>query len=97
LTGWTITGGTAAGAFNPGSSQYPGSAVAHGQNVAFSDGPTISQLLAESLRPGIRYTLQVAVGDRLDTPLPTFAVQLWAGGQMLAESSAPRPANGAFA
>ena len=59
LTGWTITGGTAAGTFNPGSAQYPGSAVTDGLNVAYSSGPTISQVLTERVTAGTRYLLQV--------------------------------------
>ncbi len=70
LTGWTITGGTAAGTLNPGSAQYPGSAVTDGLNVAYSSGPTISQVLTERVTAGTRYTPQ---GGRRRPSRPSVA------------------------
>jgi len=96
LPGWTFTGGTFAGAFNPGPIQYPGGAVPDGQNIAYSNGPEIAQVLSEPLRPKTRYVLTVAVGHRLDNGLNAFLVQLRAGGQVLASSSSPLPPNGTF-
>ncbi|MCU0961709.1 MAG: PKD domain-containing protein, partial [Pirellulaceae bacterium] len=96
LTGWVVAGGFGGGAFNPTANQYPGGAVPQGQNVAYSIGPAISQVLTATLQPRTRYALTVAVGDRLDTAAPSYAVQLWAGGEMLAASTQPQPANGAF-
>ena len=67
-----------------------------GQNVAFSNGATIAQVLTEPLTAGTRYVLQVDVGHRLNVSLAPFSVELWAGG-FLAGASTPAPAAGSFA
>ena len=72
LTGWTIIGAGGAGTFNPAAQEYTSGAVADGQNVAYSNGATISQVLTELLQAGTRYILQVAVGDRLGISFPSF-------------------------
>ena len=54
LIGWTITGAGGAGTFNPDALEYPGGLVADGQNVAYSNGATISQVLTEPLEAGTR-------------------------------------------
>lgn len=95
LTGWTITGGTSAGAFNPTVSHFPGQAP-EGQNTAYSNGPTISQILSDTLQANTNYTLLVEVGDRLDTAFPGYAVEFRAGGALLASESALIPPNGTF-
>ena len=92
--GWTITGPADAGTFNPGESDFPGG-VPDGQNVAFNNGATISQVLTERLTAGTRYVLQVDVGQRSNVSLMPFSVELWAGG-FLAGASTPLPASGAF-
>src|SRR5437773_11140249 len=43
-----------------------GLALIDGQNVAFSNGGTISQVLADTLAADTLYTLSVLVGDRSD-------------------------------
>lgn len=96
LTGWTLTGGAFAGAANPGPSQYPDGVVPDGKNMAYSNDPAISQVLSELLRPRTRYVLTVAVGHRLDNTLNGFQIQLRAGGQVLAATSAPIPPKGTF-
>jgi hypothetical protein len=88
--------GTAAGVFHPTTSRYPGG-IPQGNNVAFSNGPFIFQVLSEPLTANSTYTLQVGVGDRNDTPFPPYTVQLRAGGNVLAQTSTPTPADGAFA
>jgi tetratricopeptide (TPR) repeat protein len=69
----------------------------HGRNFAFSRGATISQVLTERLRANKRYTLTVQVGNALPFIFPGYRVQLWAGGELLAEDyNTQRPPNGEF-
>ena len=96
LTGWTITGGTDAGPFNPAANMYAGGLVPEGQNGAYSNGPTLSQVLPATLKPSTDYTLQVDVGQRLDAGIAGYGVELLAGGTILAQASSPIPATGAF-
>ena len=93
IPGWTNSG--AGGTFNPGAGEFT-DGVPDGQNVAFSNGATISQVLTEPLTAGTRYVLQVDVGHRANVSLPAFSVELWAGG-FLAGASSPVPAAGTFA
>jgi parallel beta-helix repeat protein len=73
VSGWAIVSGSA-GTFNPTATLIPGEA-AQGSNTSYSNGSTISQTLATNLAQGT-YTLRVAVGDRTDTSLPAYQVQL---------------------
>ncbi|MFT5524301.1 MAG: VCBS repeat-containing protein [Pirellulaceae bacterium] len=75
--------GTGAGTFNPTTSRYP-LGLSDGDDVAFSNGPSISQVVGANLTAGMRYILQVDVGDRSDSTFPGFDVQLRAGGVVLA-------------
>jgi hypothetical protein len=100
IPGWTITvvpgrGSfeVEAGTFNPNSTRYPGQAP-EGQNIAYSNGPTISQVLGAVLTASATYSLQVDVGRRLDEASPGYVVSLLADGTVLAQdvntlSSAP--------
>jgi streptogramin lyase len=97
LTGWTLSVPSQSGPYNPPAGAYPGGVVPEGQNVAYSNGGTISQVLTQALVAGTRYTLTVRVGDRLDAAFPGYRVQLLAGGTLLAEETAQTPANGTFA
>ena len=66
---WTAPGRQ--GEFNPNDLQYPGGVIPEGDNVAFSNGGTISQTLGDSLTPGLQYTLSVQVAFPLDVdPAP---------------------------
>jgi hypothetical protein len=96
LTGWTITDPGTAGPFNPTAIQYPGDVVPEGQNVAYSDGPTLSQTLSATLSSHTSYILQVEVGRRTDFPFPGYVVQLWAGDTLLAEDTSLTPPRGSF-
>jgi hypothetical protein len=105
ITGWTQTGAANSGPFNPTNAQYVGATgvdgpiggVPDGANVAFSNGQTISQVLGDVLEAGKIYTLQVDVGRRLDGATPIdYAVQLLAGGVLLAEEDLLNPAAGTF-
>lgn len=103
IPGWTITvvpgrGSfeVEAGTFNPNSTRYPGEAP-EGQNIAYSNGPTISQVLGRVLTANATYTLQVDVGRRLDLPSPGYVVSLLAGGTVLAQDvNTLTPAPGTF-
>lgn len=97
LTDWTIapTGGNA-GPFNPGITHFPGGVAPEGQNVAFSNGRTISQILSATLQADTNYTLLVEVGKRLDNGFPGYAVEFFAGGNLLASESALTPLDGQF-
>ena len=59
-----IPGNDGAGVFNPTPDQYA-VPIPDGFNVAFSRGPTISQILPDTLAVGV-YRLEVFVGWRLD-------------------------------
>jgi hypothetical protein len=84
LTGWAVIGD--AGAFNPTTNEFPGEAP-EGKNTAYSNGPTISQILTSTLQANTLYTLSVEVGDRLDAPFPGYFIQLLAGGTILAQDN----------
>ena len=88
IPGWNAPGRTALqGDWNPNTPRYAGEAP-EGQNIAYSAGGTISQVLSDTLAVG-SYTLTVQVGDRLDSsPLP-YSVELRAGGVLLASNSEP--------
>lgn len=94
LEGWSISG--IAGAFNPRLSTYPGGEAAEGENVAYSNGGTISQILSDKLKASTRYSLQVEVGNRLDLGFPGYSVQLLAGGMLLGTESSTIPEPGTF-
>lgn len=84
------------GTFNP-LVPFSYTAVPDGDNVAYSAGGNLSQVLSASLEAGLLYTLEVEVGARGDgTPFPGYAVQLLAGGVVLAEDSSLTPAPGTF-
>ncbi len=70
---------TGTGVLRPTPDMFPGGA-AEGENVAFSDGHVIRQVLAgEPIASDISYALSVEVGNRGDLPgFPGYAVQLLA-------------------
>jgi len=95
IDGWAKTGST--GTWQPTTGPtdpYPGG-VPDGINVAFSNGGTISQTLAEALTANYQYTLQVYVGNRTDTAFQDYFVELWAG-ELLAFENSLVPADGEF-
>lgn len=91
LIGWTHTNtGTndnRAGAFDPTASSF--TSVPDGSQIAYSNGPTLSQVLGETLAQWTKYTLSVDVGDRKEagTNIASYKVQLLAGGTVLAEDN----------
>ncbi len=80
-TGWTITGAGGAGVFDPVSAIVP----TEGDQVGWSSGSTLAQVLTESLQANQTYTLTVDVGDRSDMAFPGYTVGLYAGGTLLVE------------
>lgn len=98
ISGWAVTG-LQAGAFNPGSPIHFVGPVPDGDNTAFSNGETISQVIAaETAIAGNNYTLSVDIGDRDDVdPFVGYEIQLWIGGVMRASDSASAlPPDGGF-
>lgn len=89
ITGWTTSGWT--GVWNPRAG-YFSTGIPEGNNVAFTEGSSISQTIDNYLlTANTLLTLSVDVGWRLDyATKPEYAVQLLAGGSLLAsESSTP--------
>ena len=81
------------GVFNPAPTFFPNEAP-EGSNVAYIERGAVFQTLSEVLTANTMYTLEVLVGDSLIDPLPGFAVQLMAGGTVLAEATSPSPTRG---
>ena len=97
IKGWVGGSSVApqAGTWFPWSSYYP-SGVPEGTSIAFNKGTTISQVLGATLQVNTLYTLSVDVGHRADEPFPGYAVQLLAGGILLASESSLVPDPGEF-
>jgi RHS repeat-associated protein len=95
IVGWKLASGSSAGAYNTRSTTFPETIVPEGKNVAWSTNTTITQVLGATLQPDTRYVLQVDAGRSISGALPTYAVELWAGGTLLA-SAAPVPLAGQF-
>jgi hypothetical protein len=98
IPGWTTAPSFVGnvGEFYPGAAQYPGG-VPEGNNVAFTKGPFIAQILTSTLAPGTIYTLTVDVGYRLDnrsSAFTGFTILLLAGNTVIASSSTGTPAAG---
>ncbi|GBL09572.1 hypothetical protein MSj_01051 [Microcystis aeruginosa Sj] len=104
---WTFTGGSNQGFANPtlghnfGNSWYgPSPTLPNGNQVAWSNGGTISQTLSATLQANTKYTLGAYVGRRLapTNNFPGYNIQLLAGSTVLASSgSSVTPAEGTFA
>lgn len=95
LPGWSISDGSA-GVQAPQGMQFP-SGIPDGANEGYSNGGLLSQTLTEMLRAGT-YTLQVDIGNRLDTPfLQDYTISLLAGGNTLdSHTNFVSPARGTF-
>ncbi len=93
--GWTLTGGIG-GTYNPTEPQFP-FGVPDGQNSAFSNGGVLSQVLDDVLTASTAYILTVDVGNRLDVPFSqAYSVQLWAGENLLTQTTPLLPEPGGF-
>lgn len=91
--GWFISG--TAGTFYPNTAAFADLAP-QGNNVAYADNGSLSQMVPESLQAGAVYALIVEVGDRLNAAFAGYTINLYAGGTLLAGVSTPLPANGQF-
>jgi len=102
--GWTFAGG-AQGFFNPslgetfspGFGYGPSPVLPDGNQVAWSNGGTISQILSATLQTNTVYTLGVHVGRRQKVAFAGYNIQLYAGSNLLASNSSVIPAAGTFA
>ena len=80
------------------SSGDPATNPIDGSNIGgINTGATIAQDLTATLQPGLTYTLNMLVGQRIGVPFGTPKVSLMAGGQVLAEAVPVAPASGTFA
>jgi len=98
ITGWQDGDQalTSAGTYNPPATSFTGP-IPEGSNIAYSNGPFISQVLSQPLTAGASYTLQVDVGNRMDVAsFPAYTIELRAGGVTLSTTSSPAPSEGAF-
>lgn len=90
---------------NPNNGWFPGTSSGDaapnpidGSNIGgINTGATIAQDLTAILQPGLTYTLNMLVGQRIGVPFGTPKVSLMAGGQVLAEAVPVAPASGTFA
>ena len=81
--GWLHDAG--AGVWNPSAAQaYSGNAP-EGQNVAYSNGASLSQTLLTLFAANTTYTLTAQVGHRGDAAFPGYRVQLLEDAVVLAE------------
>jgi len=101
---WTFTGGTQQGFANPTIGQSSGNSwyglsptLPNGNQVAWSNGGTISQTLSATLQANTVYTLGAFVGNRLGLNFPGYNIELYAGGNLLASNNSVTPADGTFA
>jgi len=87
IPGWTYLGGPGnGGAYNPLASDFIGS-IPDGNNTAYSNGGGFSQVLSSNLEANKVYTLSVDIGDRTNTNLTPFSVEVLAGGNVLASGT----------
>lgn len=104
---WTFAGGSNQGFLNPGIAETgsPGNhfygtspTLPDGNQVAWSNGGTISQTLSATLQANTKYTLGAFVGRRFVESFPGYNIQLLAGATVLASSgSSVTPTAGTFA
>ena len=100
---WMFAGG-AQGFFNPslGETFSPGfgygasPTLPNGNQVAYSNGGTISQTLTATLQANTKYTLGVYVGRRQNVAFAGYNIELLAGTTVLASNNSITPAAGTF-
>ena len=87
IPGWTYLGGPGnGGAYNPRANDFL-APIPDGSNTAYSNGGGFSQVLSTNLEADKLYTLTVDIGDRTNTNLSDFSVELLAGGNLLASGT----------
>jgi len=93
LDSWTPEPGNQVGVWNVSDlTDYPGGAP-DGVNVAYSQGPSISQVLSDVVVEGMTYALTVEVGNSPCCAFLGYGVQLLANGVVLAEDANSIPAD----
>ena len=82
--GWSLSS-AAGGVYNPPAGKFT-QLLAADEQVAWSNGAIISQVLSETLKSNTVYTLQIDIGDRLDVNNSgnQYYVKLFAGSTELA-------------
>jgi hypothetical protein len=106
LGGWTFDSGVNNGGFaNPtiGQTNLPGSwygpspTLPNGNQIAWSNGGTISQTLSATLQANTRYTLGAYVGRRVsNAAFAGYNIELLAGNTVLASNNSVTPVAGDF-
>lgn len=104
MPGWTASG-TSWHVANPNNGWFTGTSSGEtganpidGANIGgINTGATIHQDLAAVLQPGMTYSLNMLVGQRIGVPFGAPRVTLMAGGEVLAEAVPDAPAEGSFA
>lgn len=93
--GWTGSG--ASGVIDPSNAHTSGGIAPEGENVAWSNGGSLTQMTATPITPGLAYRLKVKVGARLDLSIPEWTISLRAGGEdLISVSAPPYPPSGGF-
>lgn len=82
IPGWTTTGGTATGSWQPNSTSFS-SPLPSCCTVGYTNGGSISQILSATVLPDTFYTLSVFVGNRLQGFTGNYTIALWAGNTAL--------------
>jgi hypothetical protein len=101
---WTFAGGMNQGFINPGVGESntpgfwygPSPTLPNGNQVAWSNGGTISQTLTATLQTNTKYTLGVHVGRRQNVAFAGYNIELLAGNTVLASDNSVTPAAGSF-
>ena len=87
IPGWTSTGGTATGSWQPNSTSFT-SSLPSCCTVGYTNGGSISQTLAGvTVLADTSYTLSVFVGNRLQGFTGDYTIALWAGSTTLCSFS----------
>ena len=87
LDPWTTSPGESVGVWDLSDlTDFPDGAP-EGNNVSYSGGPAISQILSDTVTEGLTYTLSVKVGKSPCCAFPGYGVQLRANGVVLAEDA----------
>jgi hypothetical protein len=101
--GWTFAGAqqgffnpSLGETFSPGFGYGPSPVLPDGNQVAYSNGGTISQTLSATLQTNTKYTLGVYVGRRQNVAFAGYNIELYAGGNLLASNNSITPAAGTF-
>ncbi len=90
MYGWNQSTG---GVFNPTTANFS-NPVPDGNNTAWLNSGSATQILSTALTANMSYSLMVDVGDRKDSAFPGYRVALWAGNNLLASESSLMPNDG---